>query len=147
FIANVECFGIGEPDSERKGYRRRVATLIDAAGERGRESGKYGDRKFCEIAGAAGRQRAGISDLINGVDAVAATAFADVQVVVKYGQAEEIVIFARLVRFLVADLRDRELANLVDVRGHGSRLSGEQDLGTGGSNEVHANLRSCKLAR
>ena len=70
------------------------------------------------------RQNAGRPNLIHGVNPVSTAAFRHVQRVVENRQSAEVIVFPWLVRGFVAHLRDREFANLVDVRRHGGACPG-----------------------
>ncbi len=147
FIADIQRICIREPNSKGECCGRRLAILVHAARERRREPGQNRDRLTAKLRRSPCWQNACVAHLIDRVDAISTASLGDVQGVVKDGQATEVIVLPRLVGCLVANLRNRELADFVDARRHGRRLAGNKKFGACGSNQVDSNLRPGEQAR
>ena len=134
---------VREPDAEWKCDWRGIAVLIDAAGKRCRKSWKNcnGDIQLGE-SGLVGKRWEALStsDLIHGVDAVAAAALGDVKSVIVNCDAAEIIVLAGFVGSHESDLSYGKLSNLIDVRWDWRSHTGNEKFDTGGINQVESDL-------
>jgi len=161
-FAYIESGVIGEPEAE--GSRRVCEVPGECCGE-ARENAhvveqavlridtaeiERCDRKRCASCGNANTLRAGGArgvDEIDGIDAVAATAFGEVDDIVEDGQAAEVVVLADLIG-LVAEEGDGEAAKRSGCTGslEALRCGGGVDELRSGAEDDAVGLRVCAVA-